>query len=516
MFVHPTEGPSIWACTATALYTFGTATLASAAEPLGTPLTLPSLGTAMGEFVFTDSATLWVGDNVAGIFLYTAAGPSATSAAMSTAAWTLTAGYPIQPAGGSAGVKALTVRQEGSPAASPVLYVTSDQPSGNALYRYAVATSTWTLLATAPTNTMFRAVFALVVPAAVSASPAATPSASFGASATGTASPVATPSSTRSVAASPASSPAPPQPLNVVANVQVVRIGDGSIPMSSAAMPLYVDSFAIAASGAVSPLATIPLPQVMSGANLPCTQSGSAGQDGYATASADGAYIQLGCYGSPVGTLSVTSSASPRVFARVGQNGVVDTTTGLTDAAVLGQNWRTIVSTNGLGPYWGFGKTDLRYWTALGANTSVAVNTAVNFNYGERGEGREETTRLIATLHRFNRMQVIINSHSTRSLTPSPSPSSPQASCSSTPPRAPPSGRARPPRCTRSAPPRWPAPRSRWAPPSPSPRWAPPWGSSCLPTPPRCGWATTWPAFSCTRLRARPPPPPPCPPRRGR
>ena len=107
MFVHPTDGPAIWALTAAGAYFMGLASVVTTATALPTMLALSGGGSACTEFVFSDTQTLWMADGSTGLYLFTAASPASTNAAMAASTWTKSAGYPVQPGGtGTAGVKA--------------------------------------------------------------------------------------------------------------------------------------------------------------------------------------------------------------------------------------------------------------------------------------------------------------------------------------------------------------------------------------------------------------------------
>ncbi|WP_375436952.1 T9SS type A sorting domain-containing protein [uncultured Hymenobacter sp.] len=114
-------------------------------------------------------------------------------------------------------------------------------------------------------------------------------------------------------------------------NYVVVRIGDGSAALTSAATALYLAEY--------SPTGTlvqqVPLPVASASPNLALTASGSATSDANLTRSADGRYLILTGYNAPVGLSSVTNSAvatTNRVVGRIAADGTVNTTTRISDA----------------------------------------------------------------------------------------------------------------------------------------------------------------------------------------
>jgi hypothetical protein len=127
-------------------------------------------------------------------------------------------------------------------------------------------------------------------------------------------------------------------------NVVVVRIGDGSAALTSAATAAFLDEFTPA--GAL--VQSIALPIAPSGANSSFATSGTATSEGGLTLSADGRYFLLTGYDAPLGTASVASSATPavlRVIARVGLDTSIDTSTTTTNFSA--NNIRSAASTNG-------------------------------------------------------------------------------------------------------------------------------------------------------------------------
>lgn len=157
-------------------------------------------------------------------------------------------------------------------------------------------------------------------------------------------------------------------------NLVVCRVGDGLAALTNVATPFFLDEYTTAGVFVQS----IAMPVVDSGAQQTLTVSGTATSECFVTRSANARYLIVAGYDAAVGTASVTSSASTainRVIGRVDQNGIVDTTTALTDA-ISGGNPRSAVSTNGT-DIWISGTSTaggIRY-TTFGSTTSVSLAT---------------------------------------------------------------------------------------------------------------------------------------------
>ncbi|MBX3463908.1 MAG: hypothetical protein KF830_12120 [Planctomycetes bacterium] len=158
-------------------------------------------------------------------------------------------------------------------------------------------------------------------------------------------------------------------------NLVVTRVGDGSLALSNSAHPVFLDEYTIGGTY----VQTIALPTVAGGGNLPVSNSGTASSEGAITQSVDGRYlIGVGYGASPYqpGVVSTASTAVPRVVARIGLDGTVSTSTGLTDA-FSGNNVRSAASLDG-DQFWvaGTGSGPNRgvvYVGALGASTSTEL-----------------------------------------------------------------------------------------------------------------------------------------------
>jgi hypothetical protein len=166
-----------------------------------------------------------------------------------------------------------------------------------------------------------------------------------------------------------------------VGNLVVVRFGDGSAPLTSQSTATFLEEFTTAGG---APVNTLAMPIAAAGPHFPFTNSGSASSEGFLTVSGSGSssYLLLAGYGFTPGSVTTivttTSAAVPRIIARVDMNGVIDTTTALTDA-YSGGNPRGACSDNGV-QFWTAGTAGtgngVRYAT-LGGTTSTQVNATL-------------------------------------------------------------------------------------------------------------------------------------------
>ena len=130
---------------------------------------------------------------------------------------------------------------------------------------------------------------------------------------------------------------------------RVLRVGDGTVALSSAATPVFVDERMV--DGTL--VSTIALPTAAAGTNHPLTISGASTSEGALSLSANGKFLTLAGYAAPPGTPMISSSMSasaPRVVGRIDASGVVDTST-VVLGAFDGNNVRSAVSTDGMG-FW--------------------------------------------------------------------------------------------------------------------------------------------------------------------
>lgn len=156
-------------------------------------------------------------------------------------------------------------------------------------------------------------------------------------------------------------------------NLVVTRVGDGVAAPTNAANPVFVDQYTT--SGTY--VNTITIPTTASGANLPCTNSGTATSELSLNLSGDRRYLTFGGYDATVGTTGVASSTVPRVCARVAMDGSVDTSTQL-GTLYSGNNLRSVWTSNGT-DFWCVGATSGIVYSPLGgAGALVVCNTTTN------------------------------------------------------------------------------------------------------------------------------------------
>lgn len=156
-------------------------------------------------------------------------------------------------------------------------------------------------------------------------------------------------------------------------NIVVVRVGTGAAALGSAATATFLDEYTPA--GVL--VQSIPLPTADAGANQTLTLAGSATSEGLLTTSVDGRYLQMIGYDAAPGTAAVagtTSAAVNRVIARIGADGVVDTTTALSTNGFSGGNPRGVVSVDG-SEFWASGSNTGIVYAAYGATSGTIVSS---------------------------------------------------------------------------------------------------------------------------------------------
>ncbi len=152
----------------------------------------------------------------------------------------------------------------------------------------------------------------------------------------------------------------------------VYRVGTGAVGLSNLGNPVFLDEYT--AAGVL--VRSIAMPTVASGANLPLISSGTASSEGLLTRSADKRFLVLTGYGIGVCAAScatTTSAAVNRVIGRVDADGIIDTSTALTDYATA-TNPRSAVSQDGSAFWVSGGAGGVRY-APLGATSSTQLNT---------------------------------------------------------------------------------------------------------------------------------------------
>lgn len=155
-------------------------------------------------------------------------------------------------------------------------------------------------------------------------------------------------------------------------NLAVLRVGDGTTSLNSAAAPVFIDEY----TPAGNLVGTTPLPA--SGTDNKLTNSGTSTSEGMLTLSANGQYLLTTGYNAEVGTAGVTSSTSastPRTVARISRTKTIDISTALTNA-FSGGNIRSAASLDGSSFLLAGSNGGVRYAT-LGATTSSLTSTTV-------------------------------------------------------------------------------------------------------------------------------------------
>lgn len=152
-------------------------------------------------------------------------------------------------------------------------------------------------------------------------------------------------------------------------NLIVVRVGDGSTPLTAATAPVFLEERS-PATGAL--LRAIPLPIAAQGDQGALTLSGNALAEGALQISLDGNYIVLTGYDQPPGAAPVTG---PRVVARVDALGNIDTSTHL-GTAFQSTSPRGVATLDGTGLWVGGGTGGMAYTTFGSTVTPTPILTA--------------------------------------------------------------------------------------------------------------------------------------------
>ena len=162
-----------------------------------------------------------------------------------------------------------------------------------------------------------------------------------------------------------------------VGSIVVLRIGDGSAALTSAATAVFLDEYDT--SGNL--LQSIPLPTAVSGSNRRLTLSGTSLSQGSLTLSVDGQFLTVAGYDAAVGTSNVQNTSSStvnRVVARINGNGDIDTSTRISDGFNKGEP-RGVITADGTA-FWVAGTSGnnsggVRYVSYGSAGTSTQLTT---------------------------------------------------------------------------------------------------------------------------------------------
>ncbi len=157
-------------------------------------------------------------------------------------------------------------------------------------------------------------------------------------------------------------------------NIVVVQVGTGTGTLVNTGNPVIIREFSASGTQGIS----VPLPTTASGADRPLILSGTSTSEGQISLSLNQNFLTLTGYGTTVGgtSLSATSSATvPRVIGTIDANGVINTTTALTDYS-SSNNPRAVTSNDGT-QFWSVGGAGGIRYSTLGATTSNDVSTTV-------------------------------------------------------------------------------------------------------------------------------------------
>lgn len=157
----------------------------------------------------------------------------------------------------------------------------------------------------------------------------------------------------------------------------VLRVGEGSVPLTNAATEVFLERRLTDGSFATSGPAILSLPTSAAGKNLPLTLSGIATSEGHLSLSSNGKYVLLAGYDALVGTPLVSSTTSdvvPRVVGRVDAAFAIDTSTSL-GLAFSASNVRGAASSNGIA-LWISGNSATTggvHYATLGASSTTQI-----------------------------------------------------------------------------------------------------------------------------------------------
>lgn len=154
-------------------------------------------------------------------------------------------------------------------------------------------------------------------------------------------------------------------------NLVILRVGDGVNPLSSASQAMFLDEY----TPTGSLVGSLAMPTVANGNQLPIACSGSASSEANLQLAANGQFLVFAGYAVAPGVASIASSAAgvtPRVVARVGLDGSIDTSTSINNA-FSGNNVRSATTDNGTDFYVAGANSGIQH-IVLGASTSSALH----------------------------------------------------------------------------------------------------------------------------------------------
>jgi len=163
-------------------------------------------------------------------------------------------------------------------------------------------------------------------------------------------------------------------------NLVVVRVGDGSVTLSNASTAVFLDEYTT--SGTL--VQSIAVPTSVNGSSHALTLSGKATTEGALTLSPNNEYLSFVGFDTTTGYANVSTGITNRTVARVGSNGVVNTTTGFyAGSAYVADNFRGAVTLDGTS-FWcagaGSGTSGGTWNIPFGSftNTATQINSAIS------------------------------------------------------------------------------------------------------------------------------------------
>jgi hypothetical protein len=160
-------------------------------------------------------------------------------------------------------------------------------------------------------------------------------------------------------------------------SIVVLRVGDGSATLTTAATAVFLDEYDT--NGNL--LQSIPMPTAVDGSNRRMTLSGTRLSQGSLTLSVNGQFLTVAGYDAAVGTTNVAnteSAATNRVVALINGNGIIDTSTRISDGFNRSEP-RGVATTDGT-----------KFWVAGVSNDESGGVRYVS--YGSSGTSTQLTT----------------------------------------------------------------------------------------------------------------------------
>lgn len=159
-------------------------------------------------------------------------------------------------------------------------------------------------------------------------------------------------------------------------SLAVVRFGDGTAALGTTGTATFVEERSAQTGSLIGPV--LAMPTAVSGSNKRLVNSGSATSEGFLTLSSNGLYLVLAGYDAALGTAGVNSTTGATVNRVIGRitvaDGTIDTSTATADM-FSGNTIRSGMTDDGTRFWASGGSGGVRYASALGATTTITVNT---------------------------------------------------------------------------------------------------------------------------------------------